>query len=73
MSTLYRISSDDSFSCYVYLRLTPPAINSSPDDRVVTVDSSCRPGRSPILTQEDVARQYAWTVVEMFEANVILL
>ena len=44
-------------------------MNSSPDDRVVMVDSSRRSGRSPILTQEDVAGQYAWTAVLMFEST----
>ena len=50
-------------------RSNPPAMNSSPDDRVVIADSSRSPGRSPILTQEDVAGQYAWTAVLMFETT----
>ena len=54
------------------LRSTPPAMNSSPDDRVVMADSSRFPGRSPILTQEDVAGQYACTAVLMFATTAIL-
>ena len=45
------------------LVVTPPKINSSPDDIVVMVRPNRRSGRSPILTQEDVAGQYAWTAV----------
>ena len=47
----------------------PPAVNSSPDDRTAVIESSRRSGRSPILTQDDVAGQYAWTAVANIEAT----
>ena len=43
--------------------ITPPVRNISPEDRVVIVEPARLSGRSPILTQDEVAGQKAWTAV----------
>ena len=43
--------------------IPPPVRNSSPVDSVVIVEHVRLSGRSPILTQDEVAGQKAWTAV----------
>ena len=49
--------------------IQPPVRNSSPVDSVVIVENARVSGRSPILTQDEVAGQKAWTAVVILVAT----